>query len=504
MTTRTVVYRLMIAWNGASYVDESARLETASGTLRLASPDQAGSSSRGQVDSCSLTLANYDRRFSPLNSSGPLYANLQYGGAYHAPMYLEVSVDGGSNFYRIFTGIIKLPQESTATPTQGGTVTIECRSRDELLLQRRFSTQLATMVYRDGYREGEHIAGILADVSAASYYYDRGTYPLNWVWLDDESVLDEIWTIATACGGRFYADPDGYYRFEDATHWLKSPHQTSQETFTRSTFATLAANYDDKDLFSAVTIETSPREQGVRQELWKPDEVVMVLPSSTKTITARFSQAAYQVDTPAFSASTSGGVDITADVTVSPTLYVQRAELEITNANATYAAYLRPFTITGIPLSGGPTQEETRTTAVDGGNSLWWSTRGDRTKAIRGNAYIQTRAQASSLAHFLLRRSEYPRLTWKLGQCPGNPARRLGDRITINDTAIMSASRDAWITAISWRLSATGGFTQDIEALDTWMVYPYAGSYFVLGNAGTTPVGNKLGAAGAGTAHLFY
>ena len=79
-------------------VDESSRLESANGTLRLSPPDQAGTSSRGQVDACTLTLANADRRFSPLNSSGPLYSYLQYGGAYHAPMYLEVSINGGSNY----------------------------------------------------------------------------------------------------------------------------------------------------------------------------------------------------------------------------------------------------------------------------------------------------------------------------------------------------------------------------------------------------------------------
>lgn len=486
MTTRTVKFRLYIAWNGASYVDESAYLEAASGTLRLAPPDQAGTSSRGQVDACTLTLANADRRFSPLNEDGDLYSELQNGGAYQRPMYLEVSIDNGSNYYRVFTGVIKLPQESTATLSQGGTVTIECRSLDELLLQRRWSTRLANMIYRIGHMEGDHIAGLLADISASTYYADHGVYPLAYAWLDDESVLDELWAMASACGGRVYCDPDGNLRYEDATHWLKSPHLTSQETFTRASFQTLSANYDDKDLYNVVSIETSPRQLGVRDTLWEPDEVVSVPPDSTKSITARFKQAAYVVDAPSFSASTSGGVDITSDVSITPTIYVQRAELEITNANTSYAAYLRPFKLVGVPLLGGPTQEEKRTTTADGTNSAWWTGRGDRTRTIRGNAYIQTRAQASSLAHFLLRRSENARLTWKLGGVAGVASRRLGDRVTINDAEIMTNTRTGWITAISWRLSLGGGFSQDIEIMDSAGVYPYEGEYFVLGT-------NKLG-----------
>ena len=496
---RTIAYRLYIAWNGTDYVAESSRLLQASGENRLTSPDAIGSG-RGIVDRCTLELDNRDGRYSPLNSSGALYSSIQAGGAYNRPMYLEVSIDGGSNYYKVFSGVIKIPQETTPTPTKPATVTIDCRSMDEILLGRRMSLSVANLQTQNasGYTEGDTI-NFWVQLAGKSATCDDGVFVLPYAWLDDESVLEEIWQIAAATGGRFYADPDGTYRYEDMTHWLKSPHTTSQETFTRADFAELQPVYTDNELYNSITVEASARYMGAVDVLWEPDEPVVVPPSSTKAITARFRQPTYSASAPVWKAATQGGVDMTASVTVSVTAsYVQRMELSIVNA-ATEAVYLHPFNISGVALTGGPTQEETRTSAADGSNNSWWTSRSTtRSKAIRGNAYIQTRAQAGTLAHFLLRRSEAPRLTFRLKGCPGKSSRRCGDLVTINDTAIMSSSRTAFITAIAWWLTQNG-FAQDIECIDAASLYPYqATGYFVIGT-------NKLGAAGGSlTAPIFF
>jgi len=496
---RTIAYRLYIAWDGTNYVAESARLLQASGENRLTSPDAIGSG-RGIVDRCTLELDNRDGRYSPLNSGGALYANIQAGGAYNRPMYLEVSIDGGSNYYKVFTGVIKIPQETTPTPTKPATVTIDCRSVDELLLGRRMSISIADLQMQSaaGYTEGDTIA-YWVQLAGKSATADDGVFVLPYAWMDDESVLEEIWQIAAATGGRFYADPDGTFRYEDMTHWLKAPHTTSQETFTRADFQELQPVYSDGELYNSVTVEASARTLGASDVLWEPDEPVTIPPSSTKAITCRYRQPAYSANFPSWKAATAGGIDKTSDVTVTVTAsYVQRMEISITNA-ATEAVTLHPFNLAGVALTGGPTQEETRTSAANGSNSAWWTSRGTtRSKAIRGNAYIQTRAQAGTLAHFLLRRSEAPRLTYKLKGCPGKSSRRCGDLVTINDTAIMSSARNAFISAINWRLTQNG-FTQDIEALDASGLYPYqATGYFILGT-------NKLGASGGSlTAPIFY
>ena len=497
---RSIAYRLYINWVGdyVTYVNESARLLQASGENRLTSPDAIGGG-RGIVDRCQLELDNRDGRYSPLNTGGALYSYIQAGGAYNRPMYLEVSIDGGSNYYKVFTGVIKIPQEQTPTPTKPATVTIDCRSMDELLLGRRMSLSLANMLmmHNNGYTEGD-VINYWVQLAGKSATCDDGVFVLPWAWMDDESVLEEIWQIAAATGGRFYADPDGTMRYEDMTHWLKAPHTTSQETLTRADFQEMQPVYSDSELYNSISVEASSRITGALDVLWEPDEPVTIPPSSTKAITARYRQPAYSANVSTWAAATAGGIDKTSDVSISITgSYVQRMELSITNS-ATEAVTLHPFNVGGVALTGGPTQEETRTSAANGSNSAWWTSRATtRSKAIRGNAYIQTRAQAGTLAHYLLQRSEAPRLTYKLKGCPGKSSRRCGDLVTINDTAIMSAARTAFITAINWRLTENG-FRQDLECLDATSLYPYQSTgYFVLGT-------NKLGASGSLTAPIFY
>ena len=509
--TRAISWRLYVAWNGTTYVNETGRLIQATGETRL-SADTFGNN-RGIVDRCTLELANHDGRYSPLNSSGALYSSLQNGGAYHRPMYLSVSVGGA--FSRIFTGVIKLPRETPVTNNAIATATIECRGMDELLLGRRISTTIDMLQAANagGYTEGDVIQQWLAEVlTVTSFDYepgdeddtigtfgaaviDTGMFPIPWAWLDDESVLEEIWQLAAACGGRFYCDSGGNYRYENAAHWLS--HNSSTETITRAGMAGFEPSYADSDLYSEITVETSPRVQGATAVLWEPDEQVVIQPGETRKLTARLKQAAYSVETPVMSAATSGGLDITSSVTVTVvTANVQRVELSITNA-AAEAAYLHPFRISGVPLEGGPTQEEKRTSSANGSNGTWWSARGQRSKAMRGNAYIQTQAHAGAVAQMMLHRSEYPRLTYRLRGVPGVPSRLCGNRITIQDDTIMSSSREAFITGISWRLTQNG-FTQDIEAIDAASLYPYQSEgYFVVGT-------NKVGASGTGTARIFY
>jgi hypothetical protein len=182
---------------------------------------------------------------------------------------------------------------------------------------------------------------------------------------------------------------------------------------------------------------------------------------------------------------------------------VQRVELAYDNNDTVHTAYLRPLAITGKGLKGGPTSEVARNSTDHGYNAAWWTSRSSsRSKTVRGNPYIQTESHAESVALMLLHRGEAPRLSYRLSGCPGKANRRCGDRVTIDDSMVMSATRDAFITAISWRLDRTG-FTQEIEAVDAAQLYPYADTdgYFILGDG--TPASSKVG-TGTGSAYLWY
>lgn len=505
---RTITWLLEINWDKGDipFIDETARLLSASGSVRLAPPESGISSPRGTVDRCSLVLNNSDGRFSPLNTSSPLWSLITKGNAYHAPMRLDVSIDGGSNFERVFTGVIKIPREGPPYPGVAATVEIDCRSMDEIVLAYRQSTTLATFraLHDDGATESEIIQQFLDDagVDSANYTLDPGLFVVPWAWLDDESPLEDIWQLAAACGGRFYCDQEGEFRYENMTHWLMSPHDTSVETLAESGYGQMVGPvYDDNELFSAVTVVASPRETLETTTLWQADAVTVVPASATVTVVAKLRQPAYTIDEATFTAVHGGSRNMDSDISIVMTKFAQRVELAITNANTTFAANIITLELTGIPVSGAPSSEETRTS----GDSFWVGfadVRPGRVKLLRGNAYVQTLGQAGALASFLKDRYQVPRLSFELKNVPGVPARRLGDRITVDNTNAMTSSREGFIISIDFRLSLKG-FVQDLEVIDGADLYPFGNpgddGYFVIGS-------NELGGESSGhdVAHIFY
>ena len=502
---REIKYQLYIAWDGTTYVDESSRFIRANGEIRYAPIEESISTGRGIVDIMTVTLDNATSRYSPMNTAGALYTYIQDGKAYHAPVYLNVSIDDGASYFRLFTGVIKIPKEKAPTMKEGATVEIDCRSRDELLMQKRLSTTLANFrTYHDsGYTESSLMAAWLvqAGFSSGDYTLDAGTQRIDWAWLDDESPLEEMWSLAAACGGRFFADNTGEFVYENVGHWLTATRSaTSQETLTESGWQRLTPEYDDKELYNVVTVEASPRVIAAQDILWEPDETIYIPADSTKKVVARMRQPAYYIADAVYGASSGGGTNLTSDISIAQVNYAQRVELTITNANVLYGAYLRPLQILGQAVGGAPTQEETRTSAEHGNNSAFFtSVRGGRTRSIRGNVYIQFRDQAGALAEMLINRLEWPRLSFKVNGVPGIE-RYLGDRITIDDSSIMSAPIEVLIVGINWRLSKDSGYAHDIDAIDASNLYPFATTtpgYFRIGT-------NELGAADPQNGRVFY
>lgn len=481
-----VRWRLYVAWDMTNFMDESTRLIEAAGEMQLAPVEEAITGGRGIIDSMSLTLSNHDNRYSMLDTSSPLFSYLQNANAYHAPCYLEVSVDSGANYYRIFTGVIKLPQIGSQTRQEISTAEIECRARDELLLQQRLSTPYSDFVSSAGYNESQLINLWLtqAGISSGDMLLDAGLFSIGFGWLDEESALEESWALAAACGGRFYANPDGKFTYENAAHWLTNWRSTaSQEALTEASYDKIKPSYTDGELYDVVTVECSARYIAPRDVLWEPDEDVVVPANASKKIVARLRQAAWNIDSISYTAITAGGTNITSSVSISSVQYAQRVELTISNSHATHAAYLRPLRITGQSIDGAPSAEESRNSTDHGSNAAFFATRGSRTKSVRAGVYVQSKAHAGAVANFLLRRYEIPRLNYSISNAIGNPRRRLGDRITLYDTRIANGAKDAILTSIRWSLSS-GGFNQDLELMDAGQLHPYHPSpgYFEIGS----------------------
>lgn len=488
---RSVAWDLRIDWaRSGSYVDESARLVAADGAMELAAGAAGITATSGIVDRCRLTLDNRDGRYSPYNTASPLYSYIQGGGAYHAPMYLRVSINGGANYARVFTGVIKIPRETGPTADEGASVEIECRSRDELLLSKRVSTALSQLATAnaEGWTEAQIMDAWLtaAGLGAGSdYLLDAGLFVVPWTWLDDESPIEEIWSLAAACGGRFYADPDGIMRYENAAHWLEGPHTTVSATLGMDDYTDFEPVLDDRELFSGAVVEISERVPGAVGLLWQADDVVVVPSGSTIQVTARMRQPAIRISGVQYAAVSGGGTILSSSISIDRAEYAQRVELSITNSHSTHAAHLVVLALVGTPIDGRPSSE-----AQADSTSAFWANRQGRTRTIRGNVWVQSRDQGQFLADFLRDRLQVPRLSYSVRGVPGVPGRRLGDRVALSNP-VMSSNRQAFVTRIAWRLDK-GGFVQDYTCLDAAGLYPDAG-YFVINSS-----------AMGGAAVLFY
>jgi hypothetical protein len=441
-----------------------------------------------------VTLFDNARRFNPLNSSGALYSAIQSGKAYHRPARFSIQVSGGS-WIRVFTGVLKLPKEAGPTASEAGTVTFTVRSMDELYLNDRQSTTIANMALMAGEDEATIIEHWLdtAGVSTLDIECDPGMFQIPWSWLDDESVIEDCWQLASACGGRFYVDVDGQFCYENAFHWLTSPHTTSQQTYSRTTdYGRLSITLDDGDLFSDITVVAAARAAGPVGQLWAPDEPIVIPASSSKTVTATLRQPlAGAAGTLSYTAVTTGGVAVSGSLTVGTTWYAQRCLITIVNANA-FAVVLQQAAITGTQLVGGNQHEET----AEYDNSFWTG-RSRRVRRFTGNPYVQTPAQASALAEMMRDWSQAARLKYQMSNVVGNPERKLGDLITISDSIMLAAgNRTAYITGLAWKWDSTGFVHTSIDCVDAATLYPNATSpgYFIIG---TSPLG-------ASSKRVFY
>lgn len=501
--SRVIGIRVFFAWDFASYTDESTNVVRVSGESRFAPPEAAVTASQGIVDRCTIELRNVSGRLSALNASGALYNSIRDGKAYHVPVYVDTTLNanaGSPTWTRVFTGVAKIPKEKARVWDGLPTVTFECRSRDELLLQARRSTTQADFKARVDAPLTE--AGLIQEylddlgVDPAGYALDPGLFSIQWAWLDDESPLEDIWQLAAAAGGRFYADHEGVLRYENAAHWLNAPHLTSQQTYTNADWQSLEAYYEDRELYSRVTVEYASRQIDDEAIIWQPDEVVQIPAGGSRTIWATFSYPAYTEPVITWKAATTGGTEVTSGVTITATWYAQRAKLEIANSSGK-PVVIFPFQIAAQVASGGPTADAEDASV----NAFWTAARGERSRSVRGNLYVQSRGQAAALASFLRVRQEVPRLFYRVGGLLGNGARRPGDRITINDASVMSAAREAMVLAVRWQYGAQS-YTMDIEAMDAAGLFTFGTTtpgYFKIG---TNKLRANAGDADAG--RIFY
>lgn len=489
--TQKIVSYLEIAWNDAvtvhvtdargatGWTDESAYLRSHHGELCINPPGDSlvPSSETGKL---TLVMLNNTLRYSWQNAASPLAAYI--GGAV-GPTGKPVRLWQGfilndvATYVCIFTGIIARWQPSTSEAE----VTLECLDWGYRFLQDKRSSAIIQDALPSTY-----IAAVAATAGIAFTSIDTGLFRIPFCWMDDESVTDEIWQTAEADGGIAYFDQLGKLRFENALHWTSATHTTPVITLDENYYQLSDPELNMDQIATKIIVEWSGRYIGAEKVLYALDASKIIMPLETETWTARFDSPAAVISIPSnaspyrdYSAQTAGGADITHLLT--PTLTAtnaQQATVSVYNASATQAARLTVLKIRGLPLVGGPTEQEEALAPVPPYSF-------ERVRSVRGNVYVQTQIQGKALAATLALRGQCVRPVYKLSNVLGIPQLELGDCVEFQDVRAQGAGnvKQGVVVGLTWDGSTDVGFTQAISLMDTSSLSQYGDDYFIIGTS---------------------
>ena len=129
-------------------------------------------------------------------------------------------------------------------------------------------------------------------------------------------------------------------------------------------------------------------------------------------------------------------------------------------STSSQTAYIASLKITGRPVL---TENEVSRTATSAAS--FWTDRTGRTRRIANNKFVQTVQQADVLADFLKDRQQSPSLFIRVQGTKGDPALRMGSRVTITDPNTMTNDVDILLTRIDWQYSG-GSFNQTLTGID--------------------------------------
>jgi hypothetical protein len=198
---------LLVAWDGANYVDESDRLITAGGLYDM-------DETTHQINSAdaSITLDNNDDRYTQSNRSSDLYYSLRKN---KQPVLLVGGYNGQIN--DIFTGRIDKVSPPTGRDAQVHVVDTSYRLR---------SVNVSYGPVFD-LRTDDIIRGILANaglVENTDFFLDIGDVYIPYALVSKGDVITEIQKVAQVEGGRIFIQY-GIIYFWNRTHTLRARKQ---------------------------------------------------------------------------------------------------------------------------------------------------------------------------------------------------------------------------------------------------------------------------------------
>lgn len=464
----TLLSNLLIAWDGVNWTDESDYLVSATGTFSFTAAADFLISGNGTVNQATITLANFNNRYIPVLSGLDFFQRP-----------VRLAVNQGAGLKRIFSGVINGVQLTSPNPGTSSQLILQCQTMEAPYLQRKFDMTLDDFRYLHSIAATEYeFFDLIIRIRLATdlnLAFDPGTVSFPWLWLDDESVLEECWKLAAACGGVLYTDVSGTLIYKNATSMANAvlnPRETLSRNANSYSISVMDMNQDD--LYSDVVIEISTRSIGDTEQLWSPEDYadLVVPPNDTLIINATFSDPAYSITDVEWEARSRSGGSMTSSVSLTRVDYAQKSRLTFTNLHPTAQAIIPYIRVNGVPVTGRVSFER-----VANSTSAFWTTRDRRTRSVRQNAYVQTPVQGKYLADIILAESEEPRTVVTLSGLPGDPDRFIGQVVRIQDSRLKNIDVVGQIEQMSWQLTQT--FQQSITVQDFGNLYLYA-PYFTL------------------------
>ncbi len=311
-----------------------------------------------------LRLVNTDNRFSAELTTGPMYGDILPRRRVEIKSTAPEAED-------LFTGYIS--EYDDDPDHRERTIGIYCVDQMDVLARAEIRTPLYTSVL-EGYLIAEILSyadwsegtswildtsqlGIDTYLGFSATNIDDGLDTIAYAWWHKVLGRTAIRDIEASCLGFFYVNGSGQACYEDRHHRLKSPHTISQATF-NDTMARIKPTYSDKDILNEILATYIPRSIGATGEIWRDREVPWAIQvGQTITVEAEFAEPADNVLAPASttdytanSQSGGGGTDMTADISISTTIWAQGARLEITN-NGSAVAYMTLLKMRGDAVS---------------------------------------------------------------------------------------------------------------------------------------------------------
>lgn len=481
---------ILDARGAAGWTDETANLKGDSAQLSINPPGERLVPA-GSVGSARITLWNQADRYSWQNEASALYADIGEANSPTGPAGVPVRIwrgyvtSNGPEYVCVFTGVV-----ARWTPNPDFTVVFSCRDWGWVYLQNRLSLAVSQNQLTSEWIETVATA---SGIAAGEMDLDVGMLPIDFVWMDEEGAVEEIWRTAEADGGLAFFDQLGKLRYWNPLHWVGAAlaWEFDEDGYT---LAEPEINVDQ--VATEITVEWSPRKLGVATDLYTLDRARVVMPGQTETWEARFSQAAASVEALSvedpyndYWAASTGGLPMNDQVAIAVSAITgQKCTVSVTNNSPALAAVVRFLRIRGMPVVGGPNEEITVTASpaplafpwqrslrsnTSAGSGPWTST-------VQGNIYLQTEAQAYALANMLAVRCRRVRPIWTLRQVWGIPQLELGDTVRFIDTRSRGTRtpKEGVVIGIAW--DEQPGFLQRIAVMETDDLSEYD-DYFIIG-----------------------